>query len=46
VYARGQTSPLTEYFIWPRKDAGEELRNALMARPYVSERCVAAAAAA
>jgi hypothetical protein len=46
VYARGQTSPLTEYFIWPRKDAWEELRAALTARPYVSERCVAAAAAA
>lgn len=38
VYSRGQTSPLTEFFFWPRKDAWEELKAALEARPWVSER--------
>jgi len=38
VYSRGQISPLTEYFFWPRKDAWEELRVAMEARPWISER--------
>ncbi len=38
VYSRGQTSPLTEYFVWPRKDAWEDLKTALETRPFVSER--------
>ncbi len=38
VYARGQTSPLTEYFVWPRKDAWTELHDNLRANPVVSER--------
>ena len=38
VYSRGQISPLTEFFFWPRKDAWEELRLALEVRPWISER--------
>lgn len=38
VYSRGQVSPLTEYFVWPRKDAWEELKAGLEVRPSVSER--------
>lgn len=38
VYSRGQVSPLTEYFFWPRKDAWDELRMALEARPWIPER--------
>lgn len=37
VYARGQISPLTEYFFWPRDDAWDQLRVALEARPWISE---------
>ena len=35
---QGQISPLTEYFFWPRKDAWDELRMSLEARPWISER--------
>lgn len=38
VYSRGQTSPLTEYFFWPRKDAWDELRISLETRPWIAER--------
>lgn len=36
--ARGARSPLTEFYMWPRKDAWEELKTALEARPWVPER--------
>ncbi|GLC33607.1 hypothetical protein PLESTB_000094800 [Pleodorina starrii] len=38
VYSRGQVSPLTEYYFWPRQDAWEELRVNLEMRPWISER--------
>lgn len=38
VYSRGQVSPLTEYYLWPRQDAWEELRMSLEGRPWISER--------
>ena len=35
---QGQRAPLTEYYMWPRKDAWEELKAALEAKPWVPVR--------
>jgi 30S ribosomal protein 3 len=35
---QGQRAPLTEYYMWPRKDAWEELKAALEAKPWVPGR--------
>lgn len=38
VYSRGQTSPLTGYFFWPRKDAWDQLQADLATRSWVTQR--------
>ncbi|GFR49440.1 hypothetical protein Agub_g11498 [Astrephomene gubernaculifera] len=38
VYSRGQVSPLTNYYLWPRQDAWEDLRVTLEERPWIAER--------
>jgi len=38
VYARGGSSPLTEYWFWPRKDSWDEVKTALEVRPWISEK--------
>lgn len=38
VYSRGQVSPLTEYYFWPRQDAWDDLRMSLEGQPWISER--------
>jgi 30S ribosomal protein 3 len=37
VFARGNSAPLTEYFIWPRSDAWEDLKVSLESRPWVGD---------
>jgi 30S ribosomal protein 3 len=34
--ASGQTGPVTEYFMWPAKDAWEQLKQALEAMPWIA----------
>jgi hypothetical protein len=38
VYARGNSAPLTEYFMWPREDAWELLQMSLDAKPWVGDK--------
>jgi hypothetical protein len=37
VFARGNSAPLTQYFIWPRADAWEEMKISLESRPWVDD---------
>ncbi|KAK9814868.1 hypothetical protein WJX73_000837 [Symbiochloris irregularis] len=37
LYSQGQRSPLTEYFIWPKRDAWDELKSCLDNKTWITE---------
>jgi 30S ribosomal protein 3 len=37
VFSRGNSAPLTEYFVWPRSDAWEDMKVSLESRQWVGD---------
>eukprot|EP00210_Caulerpa_lentillifera_P007195 g6885.t1 len=37
IFSKDQRSPLTDYYVWPKNDAWEEIRKTLKANPWISE---------